>query len=104
MCSFCKGLDHRITNCPLKNSYGKPHDGTELIMYLSKLCPFSILPEYDKAKIVTADVSCQSGIKNVIVHMIHSKISNFFNDSRLSDDKLAATVSFLDGYGKSMPG
>ena len=58
-------MDHRITNFPLKDSYGKPHDGTELIMYLSKLFPFSILPEADKAKIVTADVSCQYGIKHV---------------------------------------
>ena len=73
-------------------------------MYLSKLCPFNILPEADKAKIVTADVSCKSGIKHAIVHMIQSKISNFSNDSRPSDSELAATVSFLDGYGKPIPG
>ena len=54
-------------------------------MYLSKLCPFSILSESDKAKIVTADVSCQSGMKHVVVHMIHSKVSNFSNKSRPSD-------------------
>ena len=73
-------------------------------MYLSKLFPFSILPEADKAKIVTADVSCQYGIKHVIVHIIHSKLSNVSNDSRPSDDELSAIVSFLDGYGKFMPG
>ena len=36
--------------------------------------------------------------------MIHVKISYFSNDSRPSDDELAATVSFLDEYGKYMPG
>ena len=103
-CSFCKGMDHRITNCPLKGSYGKPHYGTELIMYLSKLCHFSILPEDDKEMIFTAEVCYQSGIKHIIVHMIHLKISNFSDDSRPSDDELATTVSFLDGCGKSMSG
>ena len=75
--SFCKRMNHRITKFSLKDSYGKLKDSTELIKYLSKLHPFSILPEADKAKNVTADVSCQSRIKHAIVHMMHSKLSFF---------------------------
>ena len=73
-CSFCKGTDNRMTNCPLKDSYGKPQDGTELIKYLTNSCSFSISTQYNKERIVSTDVSCQTGVKHLVSHMLHSKI------------------------------
>ena len=34
-CSFCKGVGHRISNCPLKDSYGEMYDGTTLVKYIT---------------------------------------------------------------------
>ena len=95
-CTFCKGSNHLTNKCPLKESCGITQDGTQLMKYLTKSCPFSILAESDKDRIMTTDISCQISIKHVIVHMLHSKISNFSNHLRSSEEDLAVTVTFLD--------
>ena len=57
-CAFCKGSNHLTTKCPLKESCGLTQDGTQLMKYLTKSCPFSILAESDKDRIMTTDVNC----------------------------------------------
>ena len=102
--SFCKGSNRCVTNCHLKDSYGDPKDGTELVKYLTTSCQYTILPDSEKERIMITDVSCQTGIKHVIVYILHSKISNYSSNLRPSEDELAVTVSFLDTYGKPSPG
>jgi len=104
-CSFCKGVDHRISNCPEKDKYGINWDGTELIKYLKTLSPYSILSASDKNRIITSDVTVgRNGIKHVVVHMMHSKISVIHNKGRPSEDEFVATVSFLDCCGQPLTG
>ena len=104
-CSFCKGIDHRISNCPMKDNYGTSWDGTELIKYLKTMSPYSILTALDKNRIITSDVTGgRNGIRHVVVHMMHSKISVIHNNGRPSEEEFVATVSFLDLYGQPLDG
>ena len=104
-CSFCKGIDHRISNCPMKDNYGTSWDGTELIKYLKTMSPYSILTALDKNRIITSDVTGgRNGIRHVVVHMMHSKISVIHNNGRPSEEEFVATVSFLDSYGQPLDG
>ena len=66
-CYFCKGSNHCVTNCPLKDSYGVSKDGSELVKFLKTSCPYTILSDSEKQTIISTDVSCQTGIKHVIV-------------------------------------
>ena len=104
-CSFCKGIDHRISNCPMKDNYGTSWDGTELIKYLKTMIPYSILTALDKNRIITSDVTGgRNGIRHVVVHMMHSKISVIHNNGQPSEEEFVATVSFLDLYGQPLDG
>ena len=102
-CSFCQGK-HQITQCPLKESYGDTKNGTELVKYLLKSCPYTIISNSEKQRLISTDVSCKAGIKHVIVYILHSKISIYSSNERPTEDELAVTVSFLDSYGKEIPG
>ena len=89
----------------MKDNYGTSWDGTELIKYLKTMSPYSILTALDKNRIITSDVTGgRNGIRHVVVHMMHSKISVIHNNGRPSEEEFVATVSFLDLYGQPLDG
>ena len=103
-CYFCKGINHWVSNYLLKDSYDVIYDGLVLIKYMTTRCPFSSIDQNRHANIITTDVSGRIGIKHVIVHMVHSKVNVSSLQNRPQEDDLAATVTYLDLYGKPMSG
>ena len=103
-CSFCKGPNHKISNCPLKDSFGEKQDGHTLVKYIHLSAPFSKLNVKDVNRIINTDVSGRRGFKHVLVHTIHVKYCVTNYQIRPQENDMVATVTFLDGYGKPTPG
>ena len=64
-CSFCKGPNHKISNCPLKDSFGEKQDGHTLVKYIHSSDPFSKIGIKDVNRIINTDASGQRGFKHV---------------------------------------
>ena len=72
-CSFCKGTNHKIANCPLKDSFGEKQNGYTLVKYMHLLVPFSELKVND-----VTDISGPRGFKHVIFHSCNSIMLQIF--------------------------
>ena len=59
-CTFCKYEDHRVTNFPLKASYGPKMKGRYIVERLLTKAPFTLLNFNDREKIISTDICAKN--------------------------------------------
>ena len=81
-CSFCKGIGHRITNFPIKNSFGLPQYKKTLMKYIEQELTYIFLSNNNHEIIIHTDVSSLKGVCNFFIHQLHA---NFLQSNSLSE-------------------
>ena len=103
-CSFCGSTEHRrITACPVLRGFGDPETNVEVVEYLKKNAPFSLLKDVDMDKIITEDISRRYSVKHMIMHTLHIRWRADLS-SRPREDEFVVCISLLGDKSKPVPG
>ena len=103
-CSFCGSTEHRrITACPILRGFGDPETDTEVVEYLKKNAPFSLLKDVDMDKIITEDISRRYSVKHMVMHTLHIRWRTDLS-SRPREDEFVVCISLLGDKAKPVPG
>ena len=95
-CTFCKVTDgHTVTNCKLKQKYGKCVDGIELMEKILSKAPYKVI-DTDQAKNVIYDLDSKL-ISHVLIHTVQTKIDTI--NCRPTKEDLIIEVTCLGKNG-----
>lgn len=102
-CSFCKSCEHQKTRCDIKASLDPPKDADLFVPFLLLKSPFLIFNQKQAQDIITTDISCTTGSKQIVVHLVHATYFHSTNVCPMIQD-LVATIILLDSFAQPLPG